>query len=50
MSSHKTCWALIVMFLFCAMLPFIIIWIWHVETLASTPSGPTSSQSQPAAK
>ncbi|HXR76419.1 MAG TPA: hypothetical protein VN737_10635 [Bryobacteraceae bacterium] len=37
MQSQKTFWILIALVVFCCFLPFITMWLWKVETLASTP-------------
>jgi len=45
MRSQKTFWFLIAVTVFCCLLPFIVMWIWKVETLASTPGQSASAAS-----
>ena len=50
MQSQKTFWILIAVAVFCCCLPFMIMWLWRVETLASTPNqrGNVASSASPA--
>ena len=50
MQSQKTFWILIALAVFCICLPFMIMWLWKAETLASVPNqrGNVTSSASPA--